>query len=210
MMLEHGREHHCIALDRQRARELVDRLGRVLREHDDIALWVGADELADEFPCPFECVGAESRLVPRSTMDARIERQEPLDGANHRSEGWCAGRVVEIDVWHEPAIEQRDRLVGPHERVPGYRCGRRQDRRAHRGNSGRLVTTASELRTQPRADWSFDVSDVVEQRGRCGSVAHLRSIQERRDRIVTHPRIRGVHHSVLVFDEQAARRRRGQ
>ena len=38
----------------QRAGEPVDRLGRVLGEHDDVALGVGADELADELPRPFE------------------------------------------------------------------------------------------------------------------------------------------------------------
>ena len=104
----------------QRSGEPVDRLGRVLGEHDHVAFGVGAEELADEVTGPLERGRAQPRLVAGAPMDARVERQELLDGLDHRSERRRARRVVEVHVRHEPAIEQRHQLIDPDRAVAGH------------------------------------------------------------------------------------------
>ena len=49
VVFEHRRQHHRVVWGGQRAGEPVDRLGRVLGEHDDVAFGIGTEELADEF-----------------------------------------------------------------------------------------------------------------------------------------------------------------
>ena len=60
MVLEAGRHDHRIGMEREGVSHLVDRLGRVLREHDDVAVRVGSHELSDDLPCLFEHRGGQS------------------------------------------------------------------------------------------------------------------------------------------------------
>ena len=48
VVFEHRGQHHRIVGDGQRAGEPVDRLGRVLGEHDDIAFGIGSEKLRDQ------------------------------------------------------------------------------------------------------------------------------------------------------------------
>ncbi len=76
VVFEHRRQHHRIVFDGQRAGEPVDRLGRVLGEHDDVAFGVGTEELADQL-----AAHARTRSCSRVTCS-----QFP-DGRPNRTEG---------------------------------------------------------------------------------------------------------------------------
>ena len=61
VMLQHRRQHDIAVGDRHRSGQLVDRLGRVLREHHHVAFRIGADEGADHLAAPARtprCSGA--------------------------------------------------------------------------------------------------------------------------------------------------------
>ena len=52
-----------------------------------------------------------ARLVSGSAMHAGGERQELLDGVDHRTQRRCRRRVVQVDITHHPPAEHRDELV---------------------------------------------------------------------------------------------------
>ena len=73
VMLQHGGEHDVAVLDLHRPRQLVDRLGRVLREHDHVSFGIGTEEVADRSPCCFVRLGTESGLVAGATVNAAVD-----------------------------------------------------------------------------------------------------------------------------------------
>ena len=57
-------------------------------------------------------------LKPGSAVDARVVREKALHGLEHVTERWSAGRVVEVDVWRQPAVEERHLLVEADDAFP--------------------------------------------------------------------------------------------
>ena len=98
VVFEHGREHDGVGAQGDRAGERVERFGRVLAEHDDIAGAIGADEFGDAGTGVLEQLGAEARPVAVSAVHARRERQELLHRIADGTERRCARGVVEVDV----------------------------------------------------------------------------------------------------------------
>ena len=115
VVFEQRGEDDCAVVEGHGTGELVDRLGRVLGEHDDIAVRVGVDEPADDIPRRFVDPGAETGLVAGAPVNAGVEGEVPVDRVHHRHERGRRGGVVEVDVRHEPAAERRDALVDPDE-----------------------------------------------------------------------------------------------
>ena len=111
VVLEDGRQHDRVVGRRHRPGEVIDRLGGVLREHHDVAVGVGADEPADDVASLLEGGGAEPGLVATAAVHAGRQRREPLHRLGHGPQRWGRGGVVEVDVWDEPAVEQRHQLV---------------------------------------------------------------------------------------------------
>ena len=123
MVFEERGEHDRIVGDGQGSGELVDCLGRVLDEDDDITFGIGPEEIPDEFPGAFERVRAQTRLVARASVDSRVEREELVDCFDDRSKRRRTGCIVEVDERRHAAVEQRDELIDPDERIPRNRRG---------------------------------------------------------------------------------------
>ena len=70
--------------------------------------------------CSYAAV-LDAGLVARAPVDAGVVGQEALDGVEHGAQGRRAGGVVEVDVGHEPAVEDGHRLVDADHLAPRHR-----------------------------------------------------------------------------------------
>ena len=122
VVLEPGGEHHRVRLDGQRARQQVDRVGRVPPEHHDVPLGVRPHEVAHHPPGLLVGRGAGPGLVARAAVHAGVQGQERRHRVRHRPQGRRRRRVVEVHVGDPAAPQHRDGLVDADDLVPWDRA----------------------------------------------------------------------------------------
>ena len=111
VVLEHGGQYDGVVRQGERPGELVDRLGGVLGEHDDVTLGSAPTK------CPTASRASSNAAVlrrdlypvPRCTLAANGKNCS--DGVDHRTQRRCRRRVVQVHVTHHPPAEHRDELV---------------------------------------------------------------------------------------------------
>ena len=113
VMFHPGREHDVPPAEWVAIGELVDGFRRVLPEDDRIGALVGADEPGDRFVRLIVGSGTDPRFESGAAVNARVIRQKLVDGVEHLLQWRCGGGVVEVDVWGETAVGERDLLREP-------------------------------------------------------------------------------------------------
>ncbi len=109
MVLRRGQHHLVAARESERAREQIERVRRVVREHDLRRL--GADQRRDAMPRTFERFGRRLGQRMHAPVHVRAERLVvSLDGRNHGTRLRRRGGAVEVDEGRAvvAALEQRE------------------------------------------------------------------------------------------------------
>jgi len=117
MMLKLGHEYDRIGRQRQAIGELVEGLGGVLAEDDRVGAQVSADKAADDLVRLVVGHSAQPGLKTGASVDAGIVRHEALYRLHHVQQRRCAGRIVQVDVGHGAAVQQRHLLVYPQDSI---------------------------------------------------------------------------------------------
>jgi hypothetical protein len=111
VVFEKRRDDHVARHEAEAVRQLVDRLGRVLRKDDRRAQRISADETGNDIVRSVEGVGRDERFESRAAVNPRIPGKERGHGVDNPSQGGRACPVVEKDIGPAGAVQQRNLLV---------------------------------------------------------------------------------------------------
>ncbi|HRI57152.1 MAG TPA: hypothetical protein PK170_08665 [Anaerolineae bacterium] len=123
MVLKLGGDHHLVGPGRQAKGELVDGLGGVLAEDHRVGAQISADEVADDLVGLVIGHGTQARLEAGAAVDAGIVGHEALHRVHGLLQHRRAGRVVQVDVRNQAAVQQRHKLVVADDAQEGVGCG---------------------------------------------------------------------------------------
>ena len=120
MVLDHRGGHHVVGAEAQPVGQVVDGLGRVAHEHDDVvAAGRSPGEAVHAVARLLVGRGGPPRLVAGPAVHARVPGQELGDPVGHRLQGRRRGGTVEVAVGALGAVEAGDEDVRTDQRGDG-------------------------------------------------------------------------------------------